>query len=92
MIDLLDPTIATERERIDYVLRPKSLKQLRLGVIENTRKNSEAMLRKLAEKLERAHGITLELLIHKHQRAPLTDDQIGELKGKIDFAIAGVGD
>jgi hypothetical protein len=92
MIDLLDPTIATTRERIDYVPRPKSLARLRLGLIENTRKNSEAVLRKLAERLERAHGVTLELLMHKHQRAPLTDDQLAELKAKVDFAIAGVGD
>ena len=92
MIDLLDPTIATERERIDYVPRPRSLKKLRLGVINSTRKNSEAVLKKLAEKLEAAHGMQVEVLVHKPQRAPLRDEQLAELKGRIDFAIAGVGD
>jgi hypothetical protein len=92
MMNLLDPTIATERDHIDYVPRPGSLRGLRVGVIENTRKNSEAVLRKLADRLARDHGITLEILIHKHQRAPLKDDQLAELRGKIDFAISGVGD
>jgi hypothetical protein len=92
MMNLLDPTIATEREHIAYVPRPANLKRLRVGVIENTRKNSETLLRKLVEKLGRDYGMTLEILVHKHQRAPLKDEQLQELKGRIDFAISGVGD
>ncbi len=92
MIDILDPTIATARERIDYVPRPKSVQGLRIGLIENTKKNSEAVLRKVAEKLAAAHGMKMEVLIHKHQRAPLKDDQVADFKGKTDFVIAGVGD
>ena len=92
MMDILDPTIATAREHIDYVPRPKSVKGLRIGVIENTKKNAEAVLRKVAEKLETAHGMKVEVLVHKPQRAPLRDAQVAELKGKTDFAITGVGD
>ena len=92
MIDILDPTIATARERIDYVPRPKSVQGLRIGLIENTKKNSEAVLRKVAEKLAAAHGMKMEVLIHKHQRAPLKDDQLADFKGRTDFVIAGVGD
>ena len=92
MLDILDPTIATAREHIDYVPRPQSLRGLRVGLIDNTRKNSEAVLRKVAEKLAAAHGIGMEVLVHKHQRAPLKDDQIAEFKGRTDFVIAGVGD
>lgn len=91
-MDILDPTMETTRDRIDYAPRPRTLKQLRVGLIDNTRKNSEAVLRRLAEKLETVHGIKLEVLIHKHQRAPLKDDQIAAFKGKADFVIAGVGD
>lgn len=92
MMDILDPTIATAREHIDYVPRPKSVKGLRIGVIENTKKNAEAVLRKVAEKLETVHGMKVEVLVHKPQRAPLRDAQVAELKGKTDFAITGVGD
>ena len=91
-MDILDPTIATAREHIEYIPRPKSLKGLRIGLIENTKKNSEAVLRKLAEKLEAAHGMNVEVLVHKPQRAPLKDAQVAQLKGRTDFAITGVGD
>lgn len=92
MAEILDPTIATAREPIAYVPRPRSLRDLRIGLIENTKKNSEAVLRKLAEKLAAAHGMKLEVLVHKPQRAPLKDAQVAELKGRSDFAITGVGD
>ena len=92
MMNILDPTISTAREQISYVPRPGSLRGLRVGLIENTKKNSEAVLRKLAEKLETVHGVKMEVLVHKPQRAPLQDTQIAELKGKTDFAITGVGD
>jgi hypothetical protein len=92
MFGILDPTIATARETIPYVPRPKSLEGLRLGVIENTRKNSQALLLMLAKRLESAYGIGMEVLLHKHQRAPLSDAQLAALKGNTDFAIAGIGD
>lgn len=92
MMDILDPTIAIARERIDYSPRPKSLKGLRISLIENTKKNAEAVLRKVAERLEAAHGMKMQVLVHKPQRAPLKDAQIAELKGRTDFAITGIGD
>ena len=92
MTDILDPTIPTGRERIDYAARPARLQGLRIGLIENTKKNSEAVLRKVAERLAKRYGMTLEVLLHKDQRAPLKDSQVIELKGTVDFAITGVGD
>ncbi len=92
MLGILDPTIATAREQIDYVQRPKSFAGLRIGLVENTKKNAEEVLRKVAEKLEARHGMRMEVLLHKPQRAPLKDGQIAELKGRVDFAITGVGD
>ena len=92
MLDIMDPTIATAREEIDYAPRPRALAGLRIGLVENTKKNAEAVLRKLAEILETRHGMRVEVLVHKPQRAPLKDAQIAELKGRTDFAIAGVGD
>jgi len=92
MIDLLDPTIPMARERIAYVPRPAQIERLRIGLIDNTRKNSDAVLRRLAKKMETVYGTKLEVVIHKHQRAPLKDKQIEELKGRVDVVIAGVGD
>ena len=90
-MDILDPTIATVREHIDFAPRPQKLTNLRIGLIENTKKNSQAVLSKVAEKLFAAHGMTVDVLLHKPQRAPLKDDQVAQLKGLTDFAIVGVG-
>ena len=92
MLDILDPTISTAREHIAYVPRPQSPKGLRVALIENTRKNSEPLLLKLGENLQALHRMSVEIVLHKHQRAPLADAQLAELKGRADFAIAGVGD
>jgi phosphotransacetylase len=92
MLDFVDPTIATARENIDYAARPTNLRGLRIGLIENTKKNAEEMLRKVAEKLRDNHGMTVEVMVHKAQRAPLKDAQIAEFKGKVDFVVSGVGD
>ena len=92
MFGILDPTIGSEREPIAYVPRPGSFKGLRVALIENTRKNSEPLLLELAGRLKSEHGIEVEVLLHKHQRAPLADSQLAELKGRTDFVIAGVGD
>lgn len=92
MHEILDPTVTTAREPIAYVPRPRRLEGLRIGLIENTKRNSEEVLKRLAEKLAAAHGMTLQVLVHKPQRAPLKEAQIAELKGRVDFAIAGVGD
>ena len=92
MHDILDPTIPTAREHIDYAPRPQDLKGLRLGLIDNTRKNSDAVLKALAERLRSAYGMSVEITVKKHQRAPLSDSQLAELKGRTDFVVAGVGD
>jgi hypothetical protein len=92
MLNILDPTIATAREHITYVPRPKNVSGLRVALLENTRKNSEQVLLALAAGLKRAHDMTVEVLLHKHQRAPLADGQLAELRGRVDFVIAGVGD
>jgi len=92
MNEILDPTISTGRDRIDYAPRPTLLRGLRIGLIENTKKNSEQVLRKVAERFASEYGMTLEILLHKGQRAPLKDGQLAELKGVVDFAITGVGD
>jgi predicted TIM-barrel fold metal-dependent hydrolase len=92
MLDFVDPTIATALENIDYAARPRNLRGLRIGLIENTKKNAEEVLRRVAERLRDDHGMTVEVLVHKTQRAPLKDAQLAELKGKVDFVVAGVGD
>lgn len=91
-MNVLDPTMDTDEEPIDYAPRPADLRGLRIGLIENTKKNAEEVLQKLAEKLASAYDMKAAVLVHKPQRAPVKDAQIAEIKNGVDFAIAGVGD
>jgi predicted GTPase len=88
----VDPTMKTGRENISYVPRPKKLEGLRVAIIENTKKNAEAVMVRLAEKLNVAYGMKVSLLMHKPQRDPLKDEELKELKGSTDIVISGVGD
>ena len=92
MDDLLDPTIPRPEQRITYADRPRELRGLRIGLIDSTKKNSDAVLARIAEKLAAAYGMNPEVIERKPQRAPLTKAQIAELQGRTDFVIVGVGD
>ena len=92
MDEILDPTLSAAREHIKYAPRPQDLRGLRIGLIDNTRKNSEAVLLKLAEHLRSVYGMSVETVVRKHQRAPLSEAQLAELRGRTDFVVAGVGD
>ena len=92
MLDILDPTIPRAEQKIQYADRPQIARGLRIGLVDSTKKNAEAVLLKIAEKLESAYGMKREVLVRKPQRAPLTEAQIAELKGRADFIIVGVGD
>ena len=91
-MEILDPTLSGDGGDFAYAPRPEALDGLRIGLVENTKLNSEELLLKLAARLEAAHGMTVAHLVHKPQRAPIRDDQIAELTGVSDFVICGVGD
>ena len=92
MADLLDPTIPRPEQRITYAERPLELRGLRVGLIDSTKKNADAVLQRIASRLAAVYGMKAEVFVRKPQRAPLTAAQIAELEGKTDFVIVGVGD
>lgn len=91
MTDILDPTVQNAVKSIHFAARPENLRGLRIGLVENSKRNSEAFLLRIAAKLEALHNMTIQVLVHKRQRGPLKDAQVEQLKG-VDFAIVGVGD
>lgn len=92
MLHVIEPVVSTIKpEHMKYAPRPRRLKGLRIGLVENTTRNAETVLRMVAGRLEATHGMKMEVLVHKPQRAALDDGQVAELRGKADFAIVGVG-
>ena len=92
-MEIFDPTISAEREAFRYATRPKALDGLKVGLVENTKFNSEVILRKLAERLDERYKVKLVHVDHKQSSShSVSDDGLAKLKEQADFVIAGVGD
>ena len=92
-MEIFDPTLSAEREAFDYAPRPKALQGLKVGLVENTKFNSEKILRKIAERLDERYKVKLVHVDHKKSSShSVNEDAIAALKARSDFVLAGVGD
>jgi len=90
---LFDPTAAPVERAIALAPRPRDLRRLRVGLVENTKFNSDILLGKLGERLAREYGVTVSRMIRK--RSPshaVTAEAADGLRRISDFVISGVGD
>ena len=92
--ELFDPTgSAPEREEITFVARPTELDGLRVGLVDNTKFNSDVILKKLGERLKQKYNMTVVNMNTKQSPAHGVDETaIKEFKVKADFVVAGIGD
>src|SRR5215470_12994306 len=84
------PTGALETVASKPVERPRSLKDLRVGLLDNGKEFSDVVLEALAEVLRRDHGVTSIKFWRKGfpaKGAPFID----EMAAETDVAISGVG-
>lgn len=92
-MDILDPTSSTESQRIEYAPRPTQLEGLRVGLVENTKFNSNVLLKKIAERLNTQYKMEMIGMTRKESPShPVPEDAMAEFKTKADFVIAGIGD
>jgi hypothetical protein len=92
-IQILDPTTETSARRIAYAPRPKSLKGLRVGLVDNTKHNSDELLLRIAGILERDYGAKTHMIRKKKSAGAAPHPEILEdLKANSDVIVAGVGD
>ena len=92
-IEILDPTVEPKKQPLTYVPRPDSLKGKRIGLVENTKFNSDTLLLKLAERLGRDHGMTLAHMARKRSPSHEVDEAaIAELRRRADVVVSGIGD
>jgi hypothetical protein len=90
---IFDPTVQPKEEKISFAPRPGSLKGLRVGLVENTKHNSDRLLRKVAEILEREHGARSHVMRSKHNASvPAHEELLKELASQCDVVVAGIGD
>lgn len=92
-IQVFDPTTEAKEQAIAFAPRPESLRGLRLGLVENTKYNSDTLLLKIAAILESEYGASSHILTHKHNSSvPAHQEIIDAIKANCDVVIAGVGD
>jgi hypothetical protein len=92
-LQVFDPTTEAKEQAIAFVPRPDSLRNLRIGLVENTKFNSDKLLLKIAAILEREYGAASHIIRSKHNSGvPAHAEIINEYKAHCDVIIAGVGD
>ena len=92
-VRIYDPTIEAKGRKISYVPRPKSLAGLRVGLVDNSKHNSDQILTRIAGLLEREHGVKAHIMRRKKSAGiPPSQEIIAEFKANCDIVVAGVGD
>ena len=92
-IQIYDPTTEVTARHINFVRRPQSLAGVRIGLVDNTKHNSDALLLRIAGILEREHGAKAHIIRKKKSSGAAPHAEIlEELKASSDVIVAGVGD
>jgi hypothetical protein len=91
--EILDPTVEPRKQPLTYVARPDSLKGKRIGLVENTKYNSDRLLQKIGAILVSEYGAADAKMWRKHNASvPAHDEIIDEARRGVDVVVAGVGD
>lgn len=91
---LLDPTgesdVVTD---VGLAPRPRSLRGLRMGLLDNTKPNAATLLSEIASQLRRTHGIGESTMYTKgYFGTPVEESVIQRILRNSDFVVAGIGD
>ena len=92
-MQIYDPTTEASGRRINFVPRPKSLEGLRIGLVDNTKHNSDQLLLRIAAILEKQHGAKSHVIRKKRSAgAAPSPEMLEEYKSNCDVVVAGIGD
>ena len=92
-LKVFDPTTEAKEQAISFVPRPESLRDLRIGLVENTKYNSDQLLLRIAGILERDYGAKSHIIRSKHNPGvPAHEEIIDEFTADCDVMVAGIGD
>ena len=92
-LEVFDPTTEMTEQPISYVPRPDSLKGKRIGLVENTKYNSDKLLQRIGEILKQEYGAAETRMWRKHNSGvPAHAEIIEEAKRTVDVVVAGIGD
>ncbi len=92
-LEVFDPTTDPKEQPITYVARPGSLRGKRVGLVENTKFNSDKLLLKIGKILVEEYGAAEARIWRKHNSSvPAHQEILEELTASCDVMVAGIGD
>jgi hypothetical protein len=92
-IRVFDPTTTPKEQTLRYAPRPASLQGKKVGLVENTKYNSDKLLLKIGKILQEEYGAQSTLLRRKRSSGvPAHEEIIRDILAECDVVIAGVGD
>ncbi len=92
-LEVFDPTTDPKERPITYVARPDSLRGKRVGLVENTKFNSDKLLLKIGKILVEEYGAAEVRIWRKHNSSvPAHEEILDELSASCNVMIAGIGD
>ncbi len=91
--EILDPTVEPRKQPLTYVPRPDSLKGKRVGLVENTKFNSDKLLIRIGDILKSEYGAADYTMWRKHNSSvPAHQEILDEARREVDCVVAGIGD
>ena len=92
-ITVYNPSSKPAPEVLKTATRKTNLKGGILGIIDNSKPNSDTVLKRVADKLKIKYEVNEVIWSRKTNASlPITDDEIQKLVKKCNFVLAGVGD
>ncbi|MGX9936523.1 UGSC family (seleno)protein [Advenella kashmirensis] len=93
MIELLNPTREAAGAATTYAQRPKSLKGKKVALIENTKFNSDNILKRIGEILIKDYGAeSYKIFSKRYSSVPAHEEILQEVQADFDVMVAGIGD
>jgi len=91
---LLDPTGESDlATNTSLTRRLRSLRGLRLALLENTKPNAVVLLRAVGRELQEVYGVREVRMFRKgYFGTPVEESVIQQILHDSDFAVAGIGD
>lgn len=92
-ITVLDPTNEPIKTTFDMAPRPNRLEGLTLGLIDNSKKNSDYLVEKIAAMLKERHGMKNGRCVRKPSPSHgIPQEAAADLAEQVDLVVAGIGD
>jgi hypothetical protein len=92
-VRVFDPTTTPKEQALRYAPRPNTLQGKKVGLVENTKYNSDKLLLKIGKILQEEFGVQGVLLRRKRgSGVPAHEEIIRDIQTECDAVVAGVGD